>query len=31
MERDSNVHVDLGDDAKYTMKGEGTIMFWLES
>jgi hypothetical protein len=29
-ERDSNVHVELGDDAKYVVKGEGTIMFHLE-
>jgi hypothetical protein len=31
MERDSDVHVQLGDDAKYAVKGEGTIMFQLES
>jgi hypothetical protein len=31
MERDSDVHVELGDDAKYAVKGEGTIMFQLES
>jgi hypothetical protein len=27
MERDSDFHVDLGDDAKYVVKGEGTIVF----
>jgi hypothetical protein len=31
MERDSDVHVELGDDAKYAVKGEGTITFQLES
>jgi hypothetical protein len=31
MERDSYVHVELGDDAKYAVKGEGTITFHLES
>jgi hypothetical protein len=31
MERDSDVHVELGDDAKYAVKGEGTICFQLES
>jgi hypothetical protein len=30
MERDSDVHVQLGDDAKYAVKGEGTIMFQLK-
>jgi hypothetical protein len=30
-EKDLGTHVDLGDDAKYAMKGEGTIMFQLES
>jgi hypothetical protein len=30
-ERDSDVHVQLGDDAKYVVKGEGTITFQLES
>jgi hypothetical protein len=30
MERDSNVHAELGDDAKYEMKGEGTITFQLK-
>jgi hypothetical protein len=25
--RDSNVHVDLGDDAKYAVKGDKKIMF----
>jgi hypothetical protein len=29
--RDSWVHVELGDDAKYVVKGEGTILFQLES
>jgi hypothetical protein len=27
MERDSGVHVELGDDAKYAMKGEGIVLF----
>jgi hypothetical protein len=27
MERKSNVHVELDDDANYVVKGEGTIMF----
>jgi hypothetical protein len=31
MERDSRFHVELGDDAKYAVKGEGTILFHLES
>jgi len=26
-EKDSGIHVELGDDAKYSMKGEGTILF----
>jgi hypothetical protein len=26
-ERDLEVHVELGDDSKYVVKGEGTIMF----
>jgi hypothetical protein len=30
-EKDSGTHVELGDDAKYAMKGKGTIMFQLES
>ena len=30
-ESDSDVHVELGDDAKYAVKGEGTITFHLES
>jgi hypothetical protein len=25
--KDSGIHVELGDDAKYAMKGEGTILF----
>jgi hypothetical protein len=29
-ERDSGVHVELGDDAKYEVKGDGTILFQLE-
>jgi hypothetical protein len=29
--RDSNIHVQFGDDARYAVKGEGTIMFHLES
>jgi hypothetical protein len=31
MEKDSGTHVELGDDAKYAVKGEGTILFQLES
>jgi hypothetical protein len=31
IERDSYVHVELSDDSKYAMKGEGTITFHLES
>jgi hypothetical protein len=27
MEMDSGIHVELGDDAKYAVKGEGTILF----
>jgi hypothetical protein len=30
-EKDSGIHVELGDDAKYVMKGEGTILFQLKS
>jgi hypothetical protein len=30
-EKDSGIHVELGDDAKYAVKGEGTILFQLES
>jgi hypothetical protein len=30
-EKDSRIHVELGDDAKYAVKGEGTILFQLES
>jgi hypothetical protein len=30
-ETDSGIHVELGDDAKYAVKGEGTILFQLES
>jgi hypothetical protein len=30
MERDSNVHVDIGDDAKFVVKGDGKITFQLE-
>jgi len=29
--KDSRIHVELGDDAKYEVKGEGTILFQLES
>jgi hypothetical protein len=29
--RDLGVHVELGDDAKYVVKGEGKILFHLES
>jgi hypothetical protein len=28
---DSRIHVELGDDTKYAMKGEGNILFHLES
>jgi hypothetical protein len=31
MEKDLGIHVDLGDDAKYLVKGEGTILFQLDS
>ena len=27
----SGIHLELGDDAKYAVKGEGTILFQLES
>jgi hypothetical protein len=27
MERELDFHVELGDDAKYAVKGEGTILF----
>jgi hypothetical protein len=30
-ESDADLHVQLGDDARYAVKGEGTIMFQLES
>jgi hypothetical protein len=30
MERDSNVHVELVDDPKYVVKGEGKLMLQLE-
>jgi hypothetical protein len=30
-EKESRIHVELGDDAKYAVKGEGTISFWLDS
>jgi hypothetical protein len=30
-EKDSGINVELGDDAKYAVKGEGTILFQLES
>ena len=29
-ERDSDVHVQLGDDAKYVVKGEGIVTFQLK-
>lgn len=29
-EEDLGVHVELGDDAKYAVKGEGTVTFQLE-
>ena len=31
MERDSGFHVELGDDSKYAVKGEGIVMFHIES
>jgi hypothetical protein len=31
VERDSRIYVELGDDAKYAVKGEGSILFHLES
>jgi hypothetical protein len=31
MERDLGIHVELGDDAKYAMKGEGIVLFQLDS
>ena len=31
IEKDSGIHVELGDDAKYVVKGEGTILFHIES
>ena len=27
MEKNLGIHVELGDDAKYVMKGEGTMLF----
>jgi transposase InsO family protein len=27
MEKDLGIHVELGDDSKYVMKGEGTMLF----
>jgi hypothetical protein len=30
-DKDSKVHVDLGDDARFAMKGEGKITFHIES
>jgi hypothetical protein len=30
MESDMVVDVDLGDDSKYVVKGEGTILFHIE-
>jgi hypothetical protein len=30
MERDSCVHVELGDEAKYVVKGEGIVTFQLK-
>jgi hypothetical protein len=26
-DKDSRIHVDLGDDSNYALKGEGTIVF----
>jgi hypothetical protein len=31
IERDSDVHVKLGDDTKYVVKGEGIITFYFDS
>jgi hypothetical protein len=31
MEKDSKVHVELGDNSRYALKGEGTFMFHLDS
>jgi hypothetical protein len=31
MEKNSRIHVDLGDNSKYVVKGEGTILLQLES
>jgi hypothetical protein len=31
MEKDSGIHVELGDDAKYGVKRKGTILFHHES
>jgi hypothetical protein len=30
MERNSRVHLQLGDETKYAKKGEGTILFYIE-
>jgi transposase InsO family protein len=30
-EEDSEIHVELGDDAKYAVRGQGTVQFQLES
>jgi hypothetical protein len=31
VKKDSKVHVEFGDDAKYAVKGEGIVTFQLES
>jgi hypothetical protein len=30
MEKESKVHVELGDDVRYAVKGEGIVTFQLE-
>jgi hypothetical protein len=30
-DKDSRIYVELGDDAMYAVKGEGTILFYLDS
>jgi hypothetical protein len=30
-ESDSNMHVELGTGTKHTVKGSGTVSFWMES
>jgi hypothetical protein len=31
MKSDADIHVQLGDDSKYAVKGEGKVTFYLES